>query len=95
MKIQKIGNNTLSRIVRKSAFCICKNKGADQLHGNREADHVFVFATQIVQSLYFLNPKIQASRQILWLYSQFCVGPGWKPRRPVFSQRGSFNDMYR
>ena len=28
----------LSHIMRKPAFCICKNKGTDQLHGNRAAD---------------------------------------------------------
>ena len=52
----------------------------------------FVFATQIIQSLFFLNPKFQASSYLLWLYSpvcHVCVGPGRKPRRPVFSQRGS------
>ena len=53
----------------------------------------FVFATQIVQSLYFLNPKFQASSHLLWLYSPVYVGPGRKPRRPVFSQRGS-NDAW-
>ena len=50
----------------------------------------FVFATRIVQSLYYLNPKFQASSHLLWLYSLVCVGPGWKPQRPVFSQRGSY-----
>ena len=50
----------------------------------------FVFATGIVQSLYFLNSKFQASSHLLWLYRLVCVGPGQKPRRPVFSQRGSF-----
>ena len=30
---------------------------------------VFVFATRIVQSLYFINPKFQASSHLLWLYS--------------------------
>ena len=50
----------------------------------------FVFATRIVQSLYFLNPKFQASCHLLSLYSLVCVGPDRKPRRPVFSQRGSF-----
>ena len=39
----------------------------------------FVFATQIVQSLYFLNPKFQASCHLLWLYSPVCVRPGRKP----------------
>ena len=50
----------------------------------------FAFATQIVQFLYFLNPKFQASSHLLWLNSADCVGPGRKPRRPVFSQRGSY-----
>ena len=54
---------------------------------------VFVFATKIVQSLYFLNPKFQASSHLLWLYSPVCVGPGRKPRRLFFSQRGS-NSFY-
>ena len=49
----------------------------------------FVFATWIVPFLYFLNPKFQASSHLLWLYSLVCVGPSRKPRRPVFSQRGS------
>ena len=65
--------------MRKAAFCICENKDADQLPGNREADHAFVFATRIIQSLYFLNPKFQAAIQLMWLYSPVCVGPGWKP----------------
>ena len=46
--------------------------------------------TQIVQSFFFINLKLQASRHILQLYSPVCVGPGQKPRRPVFSQRGSY-----
>ena len=49
----------------------------------------FVFAVGILQSLYYLHPKFQASSHLLWLYSPVCVGPGRKPRRPVFSQRGS------
>ena len=49
----------------------------------------FVFATRIAQSLNYLNPKFQASGNLLWLHSPFCVGPGRKPRGPVFSERGS------
>ena len=49
----------------------------------------FVFAVRIVKSLYLLNPKFQASSQVLCLNSPVCVGPGRKHRRPVFSQRGS------
>ena len=51
----------------------------------------FVLAIRIVQSLYYINPKFQAFSHLLWLYSPVCVGPGRKPRRPVFSQRGSFS----
>ena len=51
----------------------------------------FVFATRIVQSLYFLNPKFQAPSYLLLLCSLVCVRPGRKPRRPVFSERGSYD----
>ena len=34
---------SLSRIVRKPDFCLCENKGADQLRGNREADQRLCF----------------------------------------------------
>ena len=44
----------------------------------------FVFATRIVQSLYFLYTKLQACSHLGWLYSLVCVGPGRKPRRPFF-----------
>ena len=33
----------MSLVVRKSAFCICENKDADQLRGNREADQRLCF----------------------------------------------------
>ena len=52
---------------------------------------VFVFATWIVQSLYFRHTKFPASSHLVWFYSSVCVGRGRTPRRPVFSQRGSFN----
>ena len=32
-----------SLVMRKPAFCICENKDADQLHGNREADQRLCF----------------------------------------------------
>ena len=38
------GNDShMSRVVRKPAFCICENKDADQLRGNREADQRLCF----------------------------------------------------
>ena len=49
------------------------------------------FATRTVESLFFLNMKFQASNLLLRLYRLYkvCVRPGQKPRRLVFSQRGS------
>ena len=67
----------------KPAICIGENKGADQLRSNCEATakliSAVVFATRIVQSLFFLNPKFPASSHILCLYRSVCVGPGRKP----------------
>ena len=39
----------------------------------------FVFTTWIVQSLFYLSPKSQATSHLLWLYSPVCVGPGRNP----------------
>ena len=33
----------MSRVMRKPTFCICENKDADQLRGNREADQHLCF----------------------------------------------------
>ena len=63
----------------KPTICIGVNKDADQLRGNREADHAFVFATRILQFLFYLNPKFQASSSFLCLYRLVCVGPVHKP----------------
>ena len=71
--------------MRKSDFCLCENKGSDQLRSNCEADQrlCFRYSDSTVQFLFFLNPEFQAS-------SSVCVRPGRKPRRPVFSRHGSF-----
>ena len=69
----------LSRLMGKPTICIGENKGADQL---READiSAFVFATRIVQFLFYFNPKFQASSSFLCLYRPVCVGP---TRRLIF-----------
>ena len=49
--------------MRIPAFCICENKDADQLRFAVTAKLIsaFVFATWIVQSLFYLNPKSQDS----------------------------------
>ena len=40
---------------------------------------IFVFGTWIVQYLYFLNTKFQASSHFQWLYKLVCVRPGQNP----------------
>ena len=57
--------------------CLCENKGADHLC---EADQHLVFATWIVQVLFFLNPIFSVFSHLLCLYSWVCVGPGQKPK---------------
>ena len=76
--------------MRKPAFAYAKTKAQISFAVTAKLISAFVFATRIVQSLHFLNTKFQASSHLLWLYSLLCVGPGRKRRRPVFSQRGSF-----
>ena len=79
----------LSLVMRKPAFCICENKDADQLRGDREADQRLCFRYTNSTIPLLLNPKFQASSHLLGLYSSVCVRPGRKPRRPVISKRGS------
>ena len=66
----------------KPTICIGENKGADQLRGNAVTAKLisaFVFAALIVQFLFYLNPKFQASSSFLCLYRPVCVGPVRKP----------------
>ena len=65
----------LSRLMGKPTICICENKGADQLRSYC----AFVFATRIVQFLFYFNPKFQASSSFLCLYRSVCVVPARKP----------------
>ena len=44
--------------------------------------------------LTFLNTKIEASSHLLWLNSPVTVRPGRKPRKLVFSQRGSHVEKF-
>ena len=85
-----VNSDNMSLVMRKPAFAYVKTKTQISFAVTAKLISAFVFATWIVQYLYFLNPKFQASSYILWLHSPVCVGPGLKPRRPVFSQRGSY-----
>ena len=49
----------MSLVMRKPAFCICENKDADQLRGNREADQRLCF--RYTDSTTLLLPKCEIS----------------------------------
>ena len=64
----------------KPIICLGENKGADQLCGiTANLISAFVFATRILQFLFYVNPKFQASSSFLCLYRPVCVGPVRKP----------------
>ena len=71
--LHKLGGQDMSRVMRKPAFCICENKGQISCAVTAQLISAFVFATQIVQSLFFLNPRFPASNHLLWLYSPVCL----------------------
>ena len=75
----------MSRVLRKPLFAYVKTKTQISCAVTAQLISAFVFATWIVQSLFYLNRKFQASSHLLWLYSQVCVGPGRKPRKYRFS----------
>ena len=66
-----------SRHMGKPTNCLDENKGADQL--TAKLISAFVFATRIVQFLFYLNPKFPASTSFQCLYRSVCVGPVRKP----------------
>ena len=85
--------------MRKSAFYLCENKAQVKAMiscsvYNHTADLRLGFHFIDSAIPLFLNPKFQASRHLLCLYSPVCVGPGRKPRRQIFSLRGSYIDVH-
>ena len=51
--------------MRKPAFCICENKTQISFAVTAKLISAFVFARQIVQFLFYLNPKFQASSHLV------------------------------
>ena len=49
---------------------------------HKEIEKYIQFSHTVISD--FPNPKFLVSSHLLWLYSPVCVGPGRKPRRPVF-----------
>ena len=84
----------LSRLFGKPTICICKNKDADQLRGNREADQRLCFRYSDSTLPLLLNPKFQISSHLLCLYSPVCVGPVRKPHCWFSHEVAQFYFMY-
>ena len=64
----------MSGVMRKQAcFTYAKTKTQISCAVTGQLISAFVLAAQIVQLLYFLNPKFQLSSQLLSLYSSVCV----------------------
>ena len=70
-----LNNPHMSLVMRKAAFCIYMQKQRRSFSCTVTAQLIsaFVFATPIVQSLFFLNPKLQATSHLLRLCSPVCV----------------------
>ena len=63
----------MSYIMRKHAFCLCENKGADQLHGFH-----YINNTKVLGSTITLLPKshISSLQPSSAVVQPVCVGPG-------------------
>ena len=70
--------------MRKPDFAYAKTKVQISFAVTARLSSAFFFATWIVQFVFFLNLKFQASSLFLRLYRLVSVGPGRKPRRPFF-----------
>ena len=57
--LQETSRTVMSHVMRKSAFCICENKEADQLCGNRVDNQCLCF--RYIDSTISLLPKSQDS----------------------------------
>ena len=68
----------MSHYTIKSTICICKNKKQTSCAVIAQLISVFVFATQIVQCLFFLNMKFKTSSLLLGLYRLVHVRPDRK-----------------
>ena len=67
----------LSHVMKKRLFAYAKTKALISFAVTAKLISAFVFTTWIVQFLFYLNPKFQASSHLLQLYSLVCVRSTW------------------
>ena len=80
--------------MRKPDFAYAKTKALISCSVTARLISAFVFTARIVQLLFYLNPKFQASNYFQRLERPVCARPGRKPQRPVSLRRGSYVDLY-
>ena len=68
-------NYDKSLVMKNRLFAYAKTKTQISCAITAQLISVFVFATWLVQSLFYLNPNFQASSHLLWLYRPVCVRP--------------------
>ena len=71
-------------VMRKRCIAFAKTKTQISCAVTAQLISVFIFAAWIVQSLFFLNLKFQASSLFLRLCRLVCVIPGQEVHRPIF-----------
>ena len=70
MHFKEERQGSMSLVMRKPVcFAYAKTRTQISCAVTAQLISAFVFATLIVQFLYFLSPKFQASSHLLWLYS--------------------------
>ena len=80
----------MSLVVRKPAFCICENKDADQLRGDREADLRLCFRyTDSTIPLLHKSKMLSLYASSVAVQQLFVSDVVGNPEDRVFSQRGS------
>ena len=77
-------NHKMSRVVRKPAFCICENKGADQLRGDREADQRLCFRYTDSTIPLIINSKISSLQPSTMAVQPGLCGTRSKPPKTGF-----------
>ena len=75
----------------KPDFCLCENKGADQLRSNCEADQRLCFRYTDSTISLLLKSEISSFWPASVTVQVGFVRPGRKPLRPVFLRLGSIN----
>ena len=91
MYITRVVHSYMSCVMRKSNFCICENKDADQLCSNCTADQHLCFNHTDSTISPLFKSEISSFYTSSVTAQTVCVRPGWKPWRLFFSHHGSYH----